>query len=206
MSKKRSTYIKIFFIVLVFLFIGIPTTGSYFINKELSSRNELASTVLDIELAPEANFDPDEDISSGDTQSRDFIVHNLGDDGFPYKIRLENITGDPDLCSALQADLIFHDGPGSSGAMSLDTLEFSVAAIEGDESFTLEITLPSDETDPNLGSSACTFALAADMWTDNLSPGQAYFDTEKFSNQITTGSFNGLQELQDIPESTESEQ
>ena len=213
-SNKSLAFKKVLFLVLVLLLLGIPASGSYFFNKELSNQNELESTTLDIELDPEDAFDPEEDISPGETQSRDFVVLNLGEDGFPYKIRTEDFSGDSDLCDALKASLTFHDESETSGTLDLDVLEFDVDSIENDDSFTLEITLPLDEDNPDLGSSTCIFNLVVDVWVDGLSPGQAYFDTESFENQITTGSFmtqidpptlNALQEVQDVPESTESE-
>jgi hypothetical protein len=212
--KRNLTHIKALFILLGILILGIPGSKSYFSNKETSKQNKLESTDLDIELAAEENFDPDQEISPGETQSKDFTVINLGQDGFPYKLRTDNISGDMDLCDVLEVNLIFHDESSSSGNTPLDTLDFSISAINGNDSYTLEVTLPAEEDDPELGNSSCSFDLAADIWIEDLNPGQAYYDTESFENHITTSSLkappmflqlNDLQVIQETSQSTESE-
>lgn len=205
-SNLGGTFTKIVLVVFLALVVGIPGSGSYYFNKEKSGQNELVSTVLDIELDQDDNFDPDEDIFPGETRSKDFVVHNLGEDGFPYKIRIDNISGDSDLCGVLEINLIFVDGSTGSGAVSLDTLDFDVSSIEGDDNYTMEVLLPEDADDVELGNSTCTFDLVAEMWIDDFSPGQAFFDTENFTNQISTGSFEVLSEPEESEESEEFEQ
>lgn len=191
---KSMKKIGVMFLVLLF------SSGIYFMGGTNAFQTDNEETIaimesgrLDLEvsssdaalvLASDAN-----DFGPGKEVSRQATVSNNGTMDIKYKVAFEKISGDNDLCDALQ--LIINDGSADIYNGELSSLDYEFLAVLGvgsNNNYSFKVSLPSD-ADESLENLSCGFNFVFTGWqsifADNT---QGWSDEEKIvDNLINTG-------------------
>ena len=158
---------------------AIINTRAYLSDTETSSGNIFSATNLDFSLDSPSDFSPE--VIPEQEATRNINVQNNGILDFQYKVKVENVNPDDDLCGHLDlADDL------SSTSQPLIGFVSDVANFPDKTNwlFTAEL---SDNT-ASLQGLVCNFELVFTGWQKDfpeLTPG--FYDEERIASKITSG-------------------
>lgn len=142
-----------------------------FNDAEDSQNNTWVAETLDAGLNSISNFNT---TTPSQVATSSLQIVNQGSADFKYKIRVENLSGDTDLCNNL----------------NLDNLNVATTTLGSMASTTLDLTLSLQSSSPSLQNKKCAFDLVATTWQANLTDNtQGFSDMETVSSAVVSGTW-----------------
>ena len=184
---KRIFWKKISIAVAVGLILmPVFVAQASFQDEEKSQNNSVSATSLDAEVTVGEddwqNPETAKNLLPGETVTRSAEIKNVGGLDFQYKLSFEKISGDDDLCSALQLKAKQNGDSVYTG--KLNDFKYNVGHLNlGDEdNWTFEIILPID-AEKSLENLDCNFSFKYIAWQKTfLIPTQGWVDEEIIDN------------------------
>jgi len=160
---------------------AISSTIAYFNDQEGYQSNAIVTATLDFHLTSASDFSPE--VTPTQTASRTISLVNDGSLGFRYQVRLEQFSGDLDLCNAL--DLVANlDGGAVEYTGDLTAFSYDPGEFSDPESWQFTASLPSDAA-RSLENKTCNFKFIFEAI--QLGECVGFSDVEEIDNTITTG-------------------
>lgn len=213
-----KTKLLLLSIIVISVCTGL-TTNAFSSDTEATHDNIFVSTILNMSLESETDFVPDT-IIEGESSQREFEVVNDGILPFQYSLGYQYVSGDEDLCNALQVE-VFYQGDRTIPEVSkysgnLSSLDYNSDGSDPDlenltdwAGFKYVVSLPAG-SNPALENMTCNFNIVVNAWQQDYdSYALGFSDTEVLASTINSGEWftptflgwnlEGSSDLGDIP-------
>ncbi|MFW6110167.1 MAG: lamin tail domain-containing protein [Patescibacteria group bacterium] len=207
MLKKHKIFIFLISFVLTLAFVQFKRAYAFYEDVSKSGDNKLVATSLDLEFtSPQDSFEPEDAFEPGTVLEREGEIKNAGELPFIYSQEYEFISGEEDLCSALNLKVIYEyedeGGTEEEEKYNGPLNEFEISGEDDDDlkhpneksgdephKFKYIITVPPD-LDMDLADESCEFNIKASAWQEGYSVGEAYWDTEVLTQELETSKYD----------------
>ena len=185
MNKRfyKIIQLQIIFFVVIFGFVQVALAG--YKDVETSAGNSIGASNLDAEVVSEESELQLPVIATnmllGASVTRTGNIENIGNSDFQYNVAFEKVSGDDELCDALQLEAKKDGVVAYDGQLSLFDFDAGNLIVNADNDWDFTVTLDSGvASDRN-----CEFKFGFTAWqTSFAEPTHGWVDTEEIDNNI----------------------